>query len=289
MSDLFRSLFTRQREFESRVHTELIQRSRERLANILDAGRNHEERAFSELVDETGLSEVKKWADLQHEEFVLNADTVLVLSYIEHYVRELWHRVTSYSYRGDLSEDHVITIIKKIEEVLITDGLLWELEIGNKYIKFRPIESESMEEIDEKVQALAEKEPWDDALEGYNAAFERYLEGDFDHTLVLKLYNSIEAVLKTICVDLEAWTEDRDRSHKHYLDILNEQGLYNANGITAPELGQLLDALEKMVSKVGNDRKQPHIYHDRAYCTLLIHQVGAYLYFLISRYDDFSK
>jgi len=145
-----------------------------------------------------------------------------------------------------------------------------------------------MEDIDKKVQALAEEDPWKDALKGYNAAFELYLEGSFDDTLVTKLYNSIEEVLKTICVDLEGWTDNREMSHGNYLDLLQEHDFYHANGITAPEINQLMDSMEKMVSKVGNDRKQRHAYHDRAYVTLLIHQVGAFLYFLISRYDDYQ-
>ncbi|MBO4249586.1 hypothetical protein IL252_17435, partial [Halomicrobium sp. IBSBa] len=136
---------------------------------------------------------------------------------------------------------------------LITEGLLWKMEWADEggIIQFIPLESEAMGEIDEKVQALAEQEPWDGALRGYNDAFERYLNGDFDDTLVTKLYNSIEEVLQTICVDLEGWTDDRDRSHGYYLDLLNEHDVYDANGITAPELNQLLDSLEKMVSKVG--------------------------------------
>jgi hypothetical protein len=71
--------------------------------------------------------------------------------------------------------------------------------------------------------------------------------------------------------------------------MLKEHDVYNAHGVTAPELNQLLDSLEKMVSKVGYDRKQRHTYHDRTYCTLLIHQVGSYLHFLISRYGDYSS
>ncbi|MFC7081612.1 hypothetical protein [Halorussus caseinilyticus] len=172
---------------------------------------------------------------------------------------------------------------------MITEGLLWEIENGRGTIRFQPLESEAMESMDKKVQALAEEEPWGDALKGYNDAFERYLAGDFDELIPKKLYNSIEEVLKTICVDLERWTDDRDMSHAKYLDLLNEHDVYSANGITAPETGSLLDSLEKMVNKVGYDRKQRHAYHDRAYCTLLIHQVGAYLYFLIGRYDDYSS
>lgn len=155
-------------------------------------------------------------------------------------------------------------------------------------IQFVPIASESMEEIDAQVQALAADQPWTDALRGYNAAFELYLAGDYNENIPKKLYNSIELVLQTICVDLEGWTEDRNLSHQKYLNILREHNVYDANGITAPELESLLDALQKLVNKLGNDRKQRHNYIDREYCTLLIHQTGAYLYFLINRYEEFS-
>lgn len=290
MPDQFRSLVSREREFESRVHSELTPKSRERLASITNIHSRWSSKAFQELADEIGFSEIKEVSSNQnHTEFVLEADSVLALSYIEYYVRTAWNQVTSIGYHGRPDKNDVNEVIAKIEDVLITEGLLWDIEGDSDGIRFQPLESEAMEDVDEKVQALAEKEPWGDALKGYNDAFERYLEGDFDELIPKKLYNSIEEVLETICVDLEGWTSDREMSHAEYLRLLNKNDVYSANGITAPELDSLLDSLEKMVSKIGHDRKQRHAYHDRAYCTLLIHQVGAYLYFLIGRYDEYKS
>lgn len=293
MKDQFRSLFTRQREFESRTNTELPQIARERLISIIADLKKYRKYSHSELLDEAGASRV--YADLgedwNYQDFMMNADTVLCLSFLEHTIGTMWVDVTKMGYRGSYSKRDVYERISKIEDVFITEGILWDIEVedNNKQIVFRQMESEAMEDIDEKMQALAAEDPWKNALEGYNAAFDRYLSGDYDDTLVKKLYNSIEEVLKMICVDLEGWTEDRDMSHGKYLQLLGENNFYQANGITAPELNQLIDSMEKLVSKTGADRKQEHAYHDREYATLLIHQTGAYIYFLISRYDEYSN
>lgn len=293
MKDQIRSLFTRQREFESRANTELPEIARERFVSILSNLGNYRDQAHDELLDEAGMSRV--YADLEdnwdYQEFLCNADTVLCLSFIEHTIEAMWDRVSSRGYRGSFSKSDVHERISKIDDVLVTEGVLWEIEPDkrNKQIEFRQLESEAMEEVDQKMQALAEEDPWSDALEGYNAAFERYLAGDYDDTLVKKLYNSIEEVLKIICVDLEEWTDNREMSHVNYLDLLEDNNFYRANGITAPELTQLIDSMEKLVNKAGADRKQEHAYHDREYATLLIHQTGAYIYFLISRYDEFAN
>jgi len=297
-------LVDREREPESRIHEELTRPARERLGQITQSrDKNQRKKALKETMKLIGRTpvlscfseerEVKLSDRASHLEFMYNGATVPVLTYIE----QLY--MTYNTYRRESAEDIISnsgpasehSVFGEIRKVLVTEGLLWEIEWAEKggVIKFSPLASNGMADMDSKVQALAENEPWGDALEGYNAAFDRYLNGDFDDTLVTKLYNSIEEVLQTICVDLCEFTENRDMSHSDYLDLLHENGVYEANGITAPELNQLLDALEKMVSKVGHDRKQRHAYHDRAYCTLLIHQVGAYLYFLISRYEDFAK
>ncbi|TKX87626.1 hypothetical protein EXE43_02185 [Halorubrum sp. SS5] len=293
MKDQFRSLFTRQREFESRTNTELPQVARERLISIIADLKRYREMAHDELLDEAGISRV--YADLDdswdYQDFMMEADTVLCLSFIEHTIEKMWAQVTKVGYRGSISKRDVYEKISKIEDVFVTEGVLWDIEANrnSKQIAFRQLESEAMEDIDEKMQALAAEDPWGSALEGYNAAFDRYLSGDYDDTLVKNLYNSIEEVLKIICVDLEGWTEDREMSHGKYLQLLGDNNFYQANGITAPELNQLIDSMEKLVSKTGADRKQEHAYHDREYATLLIHQTGAYIYFLISRYDEYTN
>lgn len=312
--DEYVPLVEKEREHKSRVHEELTQPARERITVITEDIEDSQKKDSIEfLMSKIGRSPVAKSVNNTdeakeigiskiHRRFIESGTTVHVLTYLEKLVKEY--------HLGELDGQNISVgfnsgetvnvsteteplektseLIEEIREILITEGILWNIEMAGSggVIQFVPLESESMEEIDQKVRALAQDGPWDEALKGYNTAFERYLSGNFDDTLVAKLYYSIEEVLKIICVDLENWTDDRERSHGYYLDLLNTHDIYNANGITAPELNQLLDSLEKMVSKVGNDRKQRHTYHDRAYCTLLIHQVGAYLYFIISRYDD---
>jgi len=267
----------------------LEQRDRERLVSIIQPYSSSRGAADKELKDEVGKSKIEEATPSQRsDELVLNGDTILVLSYLEHFLNEMYRRsrpkVSSRIVKADFRE-----VIGKVDDVLITEGLLWELEVDNKTIRFRQIESEAMEEIDKEVQALAEKEPWGDALAGYNDAFERYLAGDFDEQIPKKLYYSIEEVLKIICVDEEGWTENRELVHSKYLQMMKDNDFYHAHGASVDELSQFIDSLETMVAKVSDDRKQRHAYHDRTYATLLIHQVGAYLYFLINRHKEHSE
>lgn len=310
-------MIDRERESKSQVHEELTKTARERLTVVTEqASESAKAKSLRLLMSKVGRTPVVENLSIDagaedidesavHSGIIEACDTIQALTYVESLVKES-HLETHRNRFGDfgmestqmdfLSEENKIMfdstekLINEIRDVLITEGILWEIKLAGSggVIQFVPLESEAMDDIDEKVRAYSEEEPWEDALRGYNDAFERYLSGEFDEILVKKLYNSIEQVLQTICVDLESWTDDRDRSHSYYLELLNEHNIYDANGITAPELTQLLDSLEKLVSKVGNDRKQRHAYHDRAYCTLLIHQVGAYLYFVISRYDDYK-
>lgn len=305
MADEYEPLIDREREPKSRIHEELTRPARERLAEItVSRDKDDRKSAFKATMKLVGRSPVlqcfseNRRSQLKnkndHYEFIYKGDTLHVLTYIE----QLY--LKSYSYKkkrktakeiressGVIDDHHTFSDIRK---VLITEGLLWEIEWADKggVIQFRPLASEAMADIDAEIQKLAGDERWEPALEPYNAAFERYLDGDFDELIPKKLYNSVEILLQTICVDLEEWTDNPDLSHSNYLQMLNDNGFYDANGITSPELESLLDALEKLVAKLGNDRKQRHQYIDREYCTLLLHQVGAYLYFLINRYEKYD-
>jgi len=287
MSDPFRSLFTREREFPSRVKTELEKRDRERLVSITEAYSKASSIALKELRDEVGESRLKEATpNVKNHELIMNGDTIFVLSYMEHFLGQMYNlwKGRNRSYGKSEFED----VFKKTREVLITEGLLWEMEYDGGKVRFRQIESEAMGDIDNKVQALAEGGPWGKALKGYNDAFERYLNGEFDEHIPKKLYYSIEEVLKIICVDEEEWTDNRELVHSEYLKMMKENDFYHAHGATVAELGDFLDSLERMVAKVSDDRKQRHAYHDRTYATLLIHQVGAYLYFLINRHKEYT-
>jgi hypothetical protein len=303
MNDEYEPVANREREPKSRIHEELPPIARERLAettvrpgNDKKAQQERRKKAFRETAKLVGRSAVygymkeKGKYKISHYNFVHQADTIPVLNYIEQLYSIRRRNGRTKEEQLDESgpiEDHYL--FGGIHDSLVTEGVLWKIEWAGKGggIQFVPIESESIEEMDTQVQALAADQPWTNPLRGYNAAFELYLAGDFNENIPKKLYNSVEAVLQTICVDLEGWTEDRDLSHQKYLNMLRDHNVYDANGITAPELESLLDALQKLVNKLGNDRKQRHNYIDREYCTLLIHQTGAYLYFLINRYEAF--
>ncbi|WP_136717568.1 hypothetical protein [Halorientalis salina] len=306
-NDGYTPLIDREREPKSRVHEELTEPARERLSVIsremAPRSRDSIMKYLMKKVGKSPLSDyIKRFSsggidEVHHDKFIMEGKTLHVLTYIELLVK--------YEHRDRLQErgewsmgvpvekqapiQSMEAKIGNIRDVLITEGILWDIEsVGEGgVIQFTLLESDGMREIDEKLQAISEDQPWRGALKGYNAAFDRYLAGDFDELIPKKLYNSIEELLKTICIDEEGWTDNRELVHSEYLDLLKEHGVYDAHGVTAPELGSLLDSLDKMVAKVSDDRKQRHVYHDRAYATLLIHQVGAYLYFLINRYEEF--
>lgn len=308
--DSYTPLIDREREPESRVHNALTDRARDRLAAITLEVSVDYSRGLDLLKKKLGYAGYREQVELEepisepdaqvHSHIVYHADTEVVLTHLEqvilaHHKSKRRMDVVLNNNASDFTElapmGGTQDLIDEIEHVLVTEGILWTVEPAGKggVIEFRPLESEALSDIDSELQVLAEGDDWGDSLRGYNDAFQRYLNGDFDDTLVTKLYNSIEEVLKRICVDIEGWTDDRDMGHGAYLEILREKEVYATNGITAPEINDMLDSLEKMVSKVGHDRKQRHAYHDRQYCTLLIHQVGAYLYFIINRYEDYAE
>lgn len=310
--DEYTPLIDREREPKSRVHEELTRPARERLATILRFPEDKEiEDALELLISKVGVAPVSeaipddiasgKSLRSAHHSLFYNGETEHILTYCEFLFIEYQKGIFGAIDDPMLSERPIEAEeepkpplrgkFQEIREVLITEGILWEVEWAGEggVIQFTRIESDAMADVDSRIQALSEDEPWDEALKGYNDAFDRYLRGDFDELIPKKLYNSIEEVLKTICVDEEEWTDSRDMVHSAYLDLLKEHEVYDAHGVTTPELGSLLDSLDKMVAKVADDRKQRHVYHDRAYSTLLIHQVGAYLYFLISRYEEFDE
>jgi hypothetical protein len=308
-------LIDREREPKSRVHEDLTRTARERLAIIFNNTNTKYKKSsvhflmekigttelFSEISTEPDDTNSDRYWSKTFNQTILYSDTLYVLSMIEYHLRQSNKKYNNKALsqsplnKGkkieteDKPNPSVKSKIAKIRSILITEGILWEIKAEDGLnIRFEPIESEALADVDSEIQALAAEDTWNEALKGYNEAFERYLSGDFDELIPKKLYNSIEAVLTTICVDLEGWTDNRELSHSEYLEMLNENGVYNAHGVTSTELGDLLNALERMVSKVGADRKQRHQYHDRIYSTLLIHQVGAYLYFIINRYEEYA-
>lgn len=310
--DDYTPLIDREREPKSRIYQDLTEPARERLSVITrNKGVKARGNAIDYLIKRVGKSPLKNYwlnspfqegKNVLHNKFLMNGETLHILTYIEiivrkHHLNEIMKKVSDES--GELSNEleaypptqNTDRTIEDIRNVLITEGILWDIQrLGEGgVIEFVPLESDGLKRVDEDLQEIAEEKPWGSALRGYNSAVDNYLGGKFDEQIPKKLYYSIEEVLKIICVDKENWTDNRELTHSEYLDLLKEEGVYDAHGVTATELGDLLDSLERMVAKVSDDRKQRHAYHDRTYATLLIHQVGSYLYFLINRYRQYSN
>lgn len=313
MSDrTYNPLINRMREQDSRVHKELTEAARERLIQVIvpfvedsELKRAHEDLqkdvALSELYDEQKITAVDR-PTIRTRDLFHQADTKFVLYFIELALNDIYSFFPDKRKRGgflpeagaemkgyDISS--VEQVVDNIQYVLNTESILWRVEHEERrFIEFHKIESEAFEDVDKRVQALAQKDPWNKALRSYNDAFEMYSKGKFNEEIPKKLYHSIEEVLKTICVDLMGWTNNRELKHSKYLEMLDENQFYKAHGATTDEFGDFVQSLERMVAKISDERAQKHVpYHDRVYATLLIHQAGSYLYFLINRYEDYRS
>jgi len=305
MSDDFESLIERRRESGPRVHVDLTERFRERLLQIL-ATIDAESKAatFARLFERLGYSEVQEsiYPEADHSadivDFVgrktseaegrtiLNADTELVLSFVEYLLKIYQENIPGNAYRKSKQKE-LRSVVSEIRRALESEGILWELNPDEDgFVRFEQMGSEAMQEADEEVRGLMQGTVWEEPLRGYNEAYELYLDRKYGKEIPEKLYNSIEAVVTTICVDLEGWEDNKDRNLKHYLDVLREEEVFAPNPIMKAEVGDLVNSMERAFSKAGNDRKNRHELIDRRYCTLMLHQVSAYLVFIIKRYED---
>lgn len=299
MPDEFESLYDRRREEEPRVNTDLTLRCRERIAfkTYGDGLRNHYE-AFQELVSRRGFTELTEELELNvepseivnwfgqdfreaHNHILLTADTVTVLSYLELVYWKTWNGTS-------VDNEVVVENAKEVQQILESEGMLWEVKHdGDGQFRFQEIGHELMKEADEELAGLMMGTVWEEPLKDFNKAYELYLDRKYGSEIPEKLYNSIEETVKTICVDLEDWEDNRDRNLSHYLEILREKDVFSPNPIMKDEIREMAGSLEKTFAKVGNDRKNRHSTDmDRYYCSMMLHQVSAYLVFIINRYEQ---
>lgn len=301
----FESLIERRREDESRVHVDLTGRFRERLLQILaPIASYYKKNTFDKLFKRLGYTKVQeaiypsaeptevinlvgKNIGEAESKIVYEGDTVLTLSYVEHMLNISWEDITSLSSSTRMTKGVINEAMNEIIRALESEGILWELKPDEDGLaRFEQMGSEAMQEADDELEGLMAGTVWEEPLRGYNEAYDLYLDRKYGKEVPEKLYNSIEAVVTKICVDLEGWEDNPDRNLKHYLDILREQEVFAPNPIMKAEVGDLVDSMEKAFSKAGNDRKNRHELIDRRYCTLMLHQVSAYLVFIIKRYED---
>ncbi|MCQ4334901.1 hypothetical protein KM295_15730 [Natronomonas sp. F2-12] len=96
--------------------------------------------------------------------------------------------------------------------------------------------------------------------------------------------NSLEAVLIKICVEERGWNNEGD-GVSAYLNSIKDKGLFDPNEAMFAEWEQIINGLQIGVQRTGGDRKR-HETFDQDYSILLLHQVGAFLTFVINRYED---
>ncbi|MDZ7701778.1 MAG: hypothetical protein U5J98_06760 [Halobacteriales archaeon] len=227
-----------------------------------------------------------------HKNLIQNGERDAVLAYIEHLMESVansgitdWSD-TQISLRSVDRGERTSLTTKRINTALETEGILWKFENNGKKFNFQPIGSEFLEEADHEFLSVTEGTKWAKVVSPYDRAFELYRDRVYGHEIPEKLYNSIEELAKTICVDLRGWEDNRNQNLSVYLELMRQNGLFEPNNIMMDELKDLSTSMERTFQKAGAERKNRHSEIDREYATLILHQVSAYLTYLIRRYEE---
>jgi hypothetical protein len=86
-----------------------------------------------------------------------------------------------------------------------------------------------------------------------------------------------------MCVEEQDWNSEAD-GVAAYVESLKENGIFEPNQAMVYEWKQIIEGVKTGVNRTGNDRKR-HETFDADYALLLLHQVGSFLSFIISRYE----
>lgn len=293
----------RQREPEPRIRKELTPRARVRIANsskVLDG--LHVEKGYERMKDYTGIVidgfrvDTTGRAMASHLDFLQNDqnDIDRVLTYLE-FVLNVALSDTDYQTR--LSHDQKIVLIHKINRAFDDEGILVHVkpsaseiaEMGSyrpsndELLQFQQVADETIIRADQEARTLALGDHWRDPLRPYNEAWKLYKDGVHTSDIIEKLYNSLELTTEKICSDLEDW-EDSEQGVGRYLAVLKEKGIFEEGPQMAEEANHITQSLEATVHRLGGNRKR-HKDIDPDYCVLVLHQVSAYLSFIIKRYE----
>lgn len=318
-SNEYRSVADRQKSGQSRVHSELTDKARERTTYIslnprrMIIGSKGKActvpesvvyRAVNKTAEDVGstvrehVSEGRTYL-YTHEEIITKADTLDVLAYLENLLNILYQSsantwrlsdVPSPSSKDgpiiDKIQKEVTNTGEKINTVLETEGILWRLDFEDKQFRFIPIGSELMEDADSELSIVAQDKKWSTVISPYNSAYDLYKDRRYGYEIPEKLYNSIEELGRVICVDLEDWEDNRELNLSEYLDTMRENAVFQPNNIMYAEIEDLTNSMEKAFQKAGAERKNRHQEVGREYCTLMLHQVSAYLTYIIRNYES---
>lgn len=295
----------RHSEPEPRIHEELTDSARKRIAHTLRVVEKDEiNSAYNSLIEFTGhdphqFKYSHKRTEEQHQ-FIINGQLEPVLDYLEYVLNYIWRakvstgRHSSFKYNTNT----LIEICAKIERALIEEGILiqmkpspseemitdeWSRTSDYDKIVFQQLSDETIIESDQELRVLALGDTWKEPLEGYNEAWDMYKQGTHTYVVAEKLYNSIEAVCEKICIEQEGWL-DEDAGVGDCISELREQGLFTPNDEMVAEWNQIASGIQIGVQRTGGDRKR-HETIDQDYLILILHQVSSFLTFVIKRYE----
>lgn len=294
----------RHSEPEPRIHEELTEPARNRLANIMkNVHGEHIQEAYDEMVDYTGhrisgfdmgTSSASKRSQY---EFILNDsnDINIILTYLEYVLNTSLNSAGRYDY--DISQGKLVEIVHKIERTFEEEGILvqvkpsvseiaeqsWRPSSG-ELLRFQQVSDETIIEADQEVRTLALGEEWEDPLAPYNKAWQMYKNGTHTTAILEKLWNSLELTTEKMCAELNDW-EDEGAGVGRYLEVLKEKEIFEPNAAMQQEASHITQSLRVTLNRLGGDRKR-HADIDPDYCIFVLHQISAYLSFIIKRYED---
>lgn len=316
----------RNSEVEQRIHEEFTDTAANRISFSLNQIATRAEIAdtYTEYRTETGKHanyfETANTGPAKQslDKFISTESHDNVLTLIEILMNELWEESTLSGENHPIEE--LLDIDHKLRRILVEEGILLRIrperdevetfaEDLSRYreaknssgyssrhsstpsrpekpfnIHFETLADKSVIESDQQLRALGKKGRWEEELSPYNEAWTQYQDEQFSYLIAEKLYNSLEAVLIKICVEERGWNNEGD-GVSAYLNSIKDNGLFDPNEAMFAEWEQIINGLQIGVQRTGGDRKR-HETFDQDYSILLLHQVGAFLTFVINRYED---
>jgi hypothetical protein len=315
----------RSSEPEQRIHEEFTDKAENRISFAVNniAYRVEIQRAYEECRAEIGLpfnyfetANTEPAKESLHK-FIKEEEFEHVLTILELIINEIW--VEKDRERDNHGTEELLEFDELLRRILIEQGILLQIKpereklesyaesldmyrdievsaFASRHgqskptkpekdfnIRFEPIANESVIEADQVIRALGKEERWAEQLKPYNEAWEQYQKQNFSTTIPEKLYNSLEAVLEKICVE-EDWNNSED-SVGDYLTSLHKHGVFEPNEAMIGEWQEIVSGIGTGVQRSGGDRKG-HGNIDQDYCILLIHQIAAFLTFVIQKYES---
>lgn len=292
---------------DQRIENELTEKAHKKLAytineavSINDIKRAHR-RYIGRIGEELQFNKESKPSFISFMENP-QGDQEAILTFIEFLLNTLW-------VDGDLSKEELTSLDREIRRILAEEQILLELRPPREMIpdvkiesgefiaaedyhptkhepyQFRELADTTVIDADQEFRALSREERWEDVLEPYNEAWEFYRRGPpFTAQIPEKLYNSLETLVQSICVE-QGW-ENEKQTVGVYLDRLNQEGLFELNQSIVGEWEKILSGLQVGIQKTGKRKNWHNNEIDQNYCILLLHQTSAFLTFVIKQYEN---